>query len=253
MLKMQTLSSGSKGNITYVTDNNTKILIDIGLRLKHTLARLEAACISPNEITAILITHEHFDHIKGIRDFCRLYNTKVYVHEELKHFLSKQLNLTDEYFETFNDSFFIDQIKVDFFNVPHDSHFCFGYTFNSTVGIATDIGKMTNEILAHLSLCTAVILESNHDKDKLAANLKYPPWLKQRILSPRGHLSNTECANAIKTLAQHNTKHVTLAHLSEENNSPTLAYSVIQSFLQGSGIKIDIAPQNEIGVPIIVD
>jgi phosphoribosyl 1,2-cyclic phosphodiesterase len=256
MARIQTLSSGSGGNITFVGTADTNILVDIGLTLPQTLKRLNDAKIDPKKIDAILITHEHSDHICGAAAFVKRFGTKVYCHEKIIKILKKYIDIADEYFVPFNGDFTIGDISVSFFQIPHDSVFCFGYTFSADgtmVGIATDIGKMTPTIISHLSACQIVVLESNHDKEKLRANTKYPFWLKRRIVSDRGHLSNAECANTILELSKHNVGQVVLAHLSKENNSPLIAYTTIKNFLsqhgiiEGQDIFIDIAPQDTVG------
>jgi phosphoribosyl 1,2-cyclic phosphodiesterase len=256
MLKIQTLSSGSGGNITFVGSATTNILVDIGLSLPQTLKRLEKANIDPKTIGAILITHEHSDHILGVSAFVKKFGVKVYCHTHTKKVLKKYIEIDDDHFVEFDGSFSVGDIAVNFFTIPHDSAFCFGYTFtvnDTTVGIATDIGKMTPTIIANLSLCQLVVLESNHDKEKLRCNTKYPFWLKRRISGDHGHLSNNECASTILQLSKHNVGQVILAHLSHENNSPTLAYTTVKEFLskhnvvEGRDIFIDIAPQDTVG------
>ena len=262
MIKIQTLSSGSGGNIIYVGDNTTHILIDVGLPLSQTLKRLQEAHIKPTDITAILVTHEHSDHVAGLCDFVLRYGTKIYTTAKAKHILKVRLNLPEDYFIPVDDMFNIGEITINIFPVPHDSQFCFGYTFTAagvSVGLATDIGKMTPTILSHLAGCEIVVLECNHCPNKLHANTKYPPWLKRRIISPHGHLSNTECGHAIAELHKHSVGQVILAHLSEQNNSPTLAYTMVKDFLQTQGITegkdifIDVAPQHQVGNLYCID
>lgn len=257
MIKVQTLSSGSSGNITYIGSDTTGILVDIGLSLPQTLKRLRDANINPKSINAILITHEHSDHILGIEMFAKRFTTPVYCHRKVKKTLRKHIRIDDSGFTEYDDDkFIIGDITVNFFQIPHDSEFCFGYTFtlgDTTVGIATDIGKMTPAIISNLALCQVIIIESNHDMQKLQCNTKYPYWLKRRIVGERGHLSNIECANTILALSKSSVGQVILAHLSEENNSPRVAYTTIKDFLtqngviEGRDIFIDIAPQHAIG------
>jgi phosphoribosyl 1,2-cyclic phosphodiesterase len=257
MVKVQTLSSGSAGNIAYIGSDTTRILVDIGLSLPQTLKRLKDANIDPKTISAILITHEHSDHILGVSAFVKKFATPIYCHREVKKILKKYIGIGDDGFIEHDDgNFVIGDITVNFFQVPHDSEFCFGYTFTldgTTIGIATDIGKMTPTIIANLALCHVIILESNHDTQKLQCNTKYPYWLKRRIVGEHGHLSNTECANTILALSKGSVGQVILAHLSEENNSPRVAFTTIKDFLtqngvvEGQDIFIDIAPQHTIG------
>lgn len=256
MLKIQTLSSGSAGNITYIGSKTTHILVDIGLPLSTTLKLMSQANIDPHSITGIVITHEHSDHIKGVADFVTQYNVPIYCHENSLKTLKRCLKLPPHHYIATANNFMIGDINVTCFTVPHDSNFCLGYTFqndHSVVGIATDIGQMTDTILSHLATCQIVVLESNHDIQKLTANPKYPDWLKRRILGNRGHLSNLDCGRAIAKLYQANVSQVILAHLSEKNNTPTLAYQTVKQYLQsqniteGQDIYIDVALQNQIG------
>lgn len=256
MLKIQTLSSGSQGNITFIGTENTNLLVDIGLPLSLTHKLLAEAQIDPNSIDGILITHEHSDHLKGVADFVVKYDTPIYCHQKTTGILRRYTKLPPHYFQEFTDNPTIGDLTINYFPVPHDSHFCLGYTFthnNTTVGIATDIGQMTDTILAYLGTCQIVVLEANHDVQTLLANPKYPEWLKRRILSNRGHLSNLDCAKTIAKLYQQQVSQIILAHLSEKNNTPRLAYETVKQYLATQGIHegrdlyIDVALQSRIG------
>lgn len=256
MLKIQTLSSGSAGNITYVGSLTTGILVDIGLPLTMTLKLMQQANIDPHTITGLVITHEHSDHLKGVADFVTQFNVPIYCYHQYSKILKRSLKLPPHYFIETENCFMIGDIQVNSFTVPHDSQFCSGYTFqcgNSTIGIATDIGQMTDTILANLATCQIVVLECNHDIQKLMANPKYPDWLKRRILGNRGHLSNLDCGRTVAKLYQAHVSQVILAHLSEKNNTPTLAYQTVKQYLrtqgitEGKDIYIDVALQSQIG------
>ena len=262
MLKIQTLSSGSAGNITYIGSNTTHLLVDAGLPLSLILKLMSQASIDPHSINGIVITHEHSDHLKGVADFVTQYNVPIYCYKQCSKILKRSLKLPPHYFIETENTFEIGDIKVNCFAVPHDSQFCLGYTFqnnNAIVGIATDIGQMTDTILTNLANCQIVVLESNHDIQKLIANPKYPDWLKRRILGNRGHLSNIDCGRAIAKLYQANVSQVILAHLSEKNNTPTLAYQTVKQYLQtqniieGKDIFIDVALQSQIGNSYCID
>ena len=262
MLKIQTLSSGSAGNITYIGSATTGILVDVGLPLSMTLKLMNQAQIDPHSITGIVITHEHSDHIKGVADFVTQYNVPIYCYSSCAKILRRSLKLPPHHFIETDSIFQLGDIKVTCFPVPHDSQFCLGYTFqidNAAVGIATDIGQMTDTILANLAICQIVVLESNHDIQKLTANPNYPDWLKRRIRGNRGHLSNLDCGRAIAHLHQANVSQIILAHLSEKNNTPTLAYQTVKKYLQTQGITegkdifIDVAMQSQIGNAYCLD
>ena len=214
------------------------------------------ANLDPHSITGIVITHEHSDHIKGVADFVAKYNIPIFCYNRYSKILKSALKLPPHHFIETESSFLIGDINVNCFPVPHDSQFCLGYTFqhgNASVGIATDIGQMTEVVLANLATCQIVVLESNHDVQKLMANPNYPSWLKRRILGNRGHLSNLDSARTIAQLYQAHVSQIILAHLSEKNNTPTLAYETVKQFLQtqgiieGKDIFIDVALQSQIG------
>jgi phosphoribosyl 1,2-cyclic phosphodiesterase len=255
MLKIQTIASGSKGNCTYVASTNAAILVDIGLTAVELLRRLETAKIDPTQITAILVTHEHIDHVRGVMAFQKRFNTPVYIHEEARGAFCKCVG-TPANLKLFTDMFTINDISVDHFNVPHDSQFCFGYTFTSgdkKVSLATDIGHIRPDMLQKMAGSQIVLLECNHDLMALEQNTKYPTHLKRRIAGSRGHLSNAAASMAIYQLAKFNVQQIILAHLSEENNTPNLAFTFVRDFLhrkglvEGTDISIDVAAQHEIG------
>jgi len=263
MLKIQALASGSKGNITLIASENTRILVDVGLNLTQTLKRLNDAQIAPDSIDAILVTHEHSDHINGIAHFMKRYNCDIYVPKiACTCFLRKIGGVEQERVYTFTESFEIGDIGVDYFPVPHDSEYCFGYTFDQgdcKVSVATDLGSCPQLAIQKMAGSQVVLLECNHDMKKLESNVKYPNWLKRRIAGGTGHLSNTACASVIAKLISLGAGQIILAHLSEENNSPNLAYCAVCEFLEKHGIKegtdicIDIATQNIVGRPYIIE
>jgi len=253
VLGIQSLSSGSRGNVIYIASDTTRILVDVGLSLPQLLKRLNRANIDPNTIDAILVTHEHSDHIFGVEQFLKKFPAKLHLHIDTAHLFQY---LPNDRINHFGSEFQIGDITVDFFPVPHDSQFCFGYNFKQDdvkISLATDLGRMTDDILKSMSDSQIVLLECNHDLLKLSHNRKYPHFLKRRITSSRGHLSNPCCALAIYQLATCGVNQFILAHLSEENNSPTLAYNFVRDFLQthgiieGQDVWIDVALQNEIG------
>ncbi len=251
-MRVVNLSSGSDGNLTYVETNNCKILVDAGLSCKDIELRLSLLNVNGKDIDAILVTHEHIDHIKGINVFASKFNTKIYCHVDELNILSKKLNkiiLTQ--FHTFTASpFNIKDITINAFKIPHDSVCCVGFKIVSDskiVSFCTDLGFISDNILQNIYGSQLVYLESNHDIKMLNNNLHYPASLKQRILSSKGHLSNFASADAILKLTKFGTKQIVLSHLSKENNSPSLAFDTVVSILnkngiiEGKDIKIDIA------------
>lgn len=241
-MRVCNLSSGSDGNLTYIETAGAKVLLDAGLSCLEITKRLALLNVTPQEIDAILITHEHSDHIKGLDVFASKFNTKVYVHHKgytaLVHKLKKEQQIQ---FILFDDlDFNINDLKVSNFSLPHDSVYCSGYTFQEKtkkVSILTDLGHTTSEVLSKISGSTLVYLESNHDVEMLKNNPNYPLMLKHRILGNNGHLSNLSAAEVIKNLAEGGTKQIMLSHLSTENNTPQLAYNTICSYLSKFGIE----------------
>lgn len=249
-MRVCNLSSGSDGNLTYIECENAKILVDIGLSCREVEMRLRFLNVEPSDIDAILITHEHSDHIKGLEVFASRYKTMVYVHERgyipLLNKLKRNVNI-----KTFDDlDFFIGSAKISTVPLPHDVERCTGYSIQENekkISIITDLGHTTPEIIKNISGSSLVFIEANHDIETLLANPNYPAVLKQRILSKKGHLSNKDSASAILELVKTGTRQIVLSHLSRENNSPNLAFTYISDWLeqngviQGQNVKIDVA------------
>jgi len=249
MLNLISLFSSSKGNCTYVCSENTKLLVDIGVSTKRLVESLNTHEINPEEIQGILITHEHSDHIKGIRVFCKKYNVPVFASKKTwPTLVSLEINnaLKNE-FEP-NSKFKIGDIDVLPFSIPHDAIDPCGFNLiceNEKVTVATDIGHITPSLLNSFENSKAILLESNHDINMLRAG-KYPYLLKQRIIGNYGHLSNITSAETVEYLIKKGTKKFILAHLSEDNNIPSLALATVKSRLSTNnidltGISIEVA------------
>lgn len=241
-MRVCTLASSSKGNCILVYTDNEKILIDMGITMRETVEKLAKFGIEPTDIDAILLTHEHSDHIKGVQTFVKRYGTSVYCHSLAYDSMKIKLDLFDETkLHKFTDApFVIGNMEVQAFSVSHDVPKCVGFSIISDgkkFSIATDIGVMTKEVVDHLRGSKLVILEANHDEKRLMQNPRYPAHLKKRILGDYGHLSNINCARTIHALVGYGTKQVMLAHLSEENNTPELAYCTVVDYLQSVGIE----------------
>ena len=241
-MKICNLSSGSDGNLTYIETANAKVLLDAGLSCTEITKRLALLGVAPEEIDAVLITHEHSDHIKGLNVFACKYGTKVYVHTKGYNALASKLKKAEKiHFILFDDlDFYIKDLKVINFSLPHDSEYCSGYSFlekTKKVSVLTDLGYTSSSVLSKIVGSTLVYLEANHDVDMLNNNPNYPLMLKHRILGRNGHLSNLSAAEVIKTLAESGTKQVMLSHLSTENNTPQIAYNTICTYLKQHGIE----------------
>lgn len=257
-MKVCCLASGSKGNCTFIESDSTKILIDIGLSTKEVERRLSSISVNASDIDAVLISHEHSDHISGLRTFVKKYNVPVYVHiSGMQAVVEKQEISLDQQISFLDDAFTIKDLLIIPFRLSHDSVCCVGYCVSSAgkkVSIMTDTGVVPSEAIEVISGSDLIIVESNHNKKMLLDNPNYSHFLKKRILSVRGHLSNEECAMTIlKCLQNAYTPQFVLAHLSDNNNEPLLAYNEVVSKLkefdvvEGQDIYIDIALQGQVG------
>ena len=223
-MKVCVLSSGSKGNTTYIESEKSKILIDIGNTAKYIKEKLSKFGVQPEELDAILITHTHMDHIKGLKVFEKKYNVPVYMTEKMYNCI----DYLDKY-QLLSDEFNIKDIHVTTIKTSHDTEDSRGYILannNSSIVYITDTGYINKKYFDLLSNKDLYIMESNHDVEMLS-NGNYPFQLRQRILSDKGHLSNYDSAKYLSSFIGDNTKYILLAHLSEENNTEELAYETL--------------------------
>ncbi|MBE7076121.1 MAG: MBL fold metallo-hydrolase [Clostridiales bacterium] len=249
-MKVINLSSGSDGNLTYIESENSRILVDVGLSCKETQNRLALLGVDGKDIDAIIITHEHNDHIKGVDVLSRKYNIPIYAHEQVWANLYDKLDKVPERDKKiFTESFAINDLKLTPVEVPHDVK-CFGYSIEKNekkISILTDLGHTNERILRSVQGSQLIYLEANHDLSMLKNCEKYPLTLKMRIAGKNGHLSNDASAEFIEELIKTGTKQVVLSHLSTENNTPELAFNYISSkladkgFVEGESFRIDVA------------
>ena len=244
-MKVCVLSSGSKGNTTYIESDNAKILIDVGNSAKYVKEKLEDMGANPSDINAILITHTHVDHIKGLRVFAKKYNIPVYITD----IMLKSLDFLDNYV-ILSDEFDINDIHITAIKTSHDAPDSRGYIVTSgekSIVYITDTGYINRKYFDVLKNRNIYIMESNHDIEMLN-NGSYPFNLRQRILSDKGHLSNYDSAKYLSSFIGDNTKCIMLAHLSEDNNTEELAYETLDNILKKENIHVDkiiIAKQNK--------
>lgn len=223
-MKVCVLSSGSKGNTTYIESDTAKILIDVGNTTKYIKEKLEDFGVFPGEIDGILITHTHNDHIGGLKIFAKKYNIPVYI-TEIMH---NMLDYLDNY-RLLEDEFDIKDIHINAFKTSHDAPDSRGYVIsnnNKSIVYITDTGYINRKYFDILSNKDLYIMESNHDVEMLN-NGKYPFNLRQRILSDKGHLSNYDSSKYLSSFIGDNTKYILLAHLSQDNNTEELAYETL--------------------------
>lgn len=245
-MKVSVLSSGSKGNTTYIETKETRILIDAGNSSKYIIEKLQELDVDPSTIDAILITHVHSDHIKGLQVLIKIIKCPVYITKKMYPYLDFLTNYCFIDKEIIN----IKDIEINVIKTSHDTEDSVGYIVNNnnkSVVYITDTGYINKKYYDLLTNRTIYIFESNHDIEMLN-NGRYPFELRQRILSDKGHLSNYDSAKYLSKFIGNDTKKIILAHLSEENNTEELALKTLNERLQKEDIKFNniiIARQNE--------
>ena len=244
-MKLSVYASGSSGNCLLLSSGSTHILIDAGISKRRIEGSLAQSGLSMREIGGVLITHEHSDHISGLKMLLKYYALPVYAPRTVANRLRGCLPEAEPYLRVIpvNESFAIGDLTVTAFHTPHDTDESVGYRVQSggVFALATDMGHVTEEVLNALSGADAVLIESNHDEEMLRYG-PYPVYLKRRILSDSGHLSNACCAELARALALGGTKQIILGHLSRENNSPALAMQAARESTAGLPVELYCAP-----------
>lgn len=240
-LRFSPLFSGSSGNATYVGCDDAHILVDAGMSGSRITHELECVGVDPRRLNAILVTHEHNDHIKGIGILSRKYNLPVYATEGTWRAMYDKIGaIADKNVVQIEpeQDFFIGSIDVMPFPTPHDAAQSVGYSFDlfgARFSIVTDVGSIRESWMKYVLGSDAVLLESNYDPDMLTAG-PYPYDLKKRIASRHGHLSNDDAGSAAVELVNHGASRIILGHLSKENNFPELAYRSCACYLEQAGL-----------------
>jgi phosphoribosyl 1,2-cyclic phosphodiesterase len=244
------LGSGSGGNCAYLETSQARILIDAGFSLRQIRKRLASIGRAPENLTAILVTHEHSDHIQGLVPLAEKFRIPVYGNRPTLDAIQYQheTRLDCRLFET-GSTFEIEDLAIDTFSIPHDAQDPVGFlikTEGGNVGILTDLGHATRLALERVRRANVLVLESNHDV-KLLQDCPHRPWsLKQRILSRHGHLSNEAAAEALEQIISADLRHLYLGHLSRECNRPQLAFDVMNRRLQKIGadhVRLELTSQ----------
>lgn len=242
-MKFCSLYSGSSGNCLYLEDKDTKILIDAGVSGKRIEENLKRIQVNPEEISALLISHDHIDHIKGVGVLSRRYNIPIYANQGTWDVAQRSLGkISPNNMLVFhsNQELIINGLSIFPYRIHHDAVEPVGFSINngkSKIGIITDTGKVSDEIVGYLEDCDLAIIESNYDEGMLKVG-RYPYYLKKRIIGNEGHLSNEDASKMILQLVKKGLKRVLLAHLSEENNFPELAYETTKSLLVENDVKV---------------
>lgn len=248
-MKVCVLSSGSKGNSTLVITDKVKILIDLGTTTSYVEAALNNLNVDIKEISHILITHSHADHIKGLKVFIKRYNPVILVTEDMKNVLEKELgNFRYEYYE--DKKAIIGDLTVNVIKTSHDAEESIGFVLtnnNSSMVYITDTGYINQKYFKILSNNNLYVLESNHDI-KMLMDGPYPYYLQQRVRGDKGHLSNKQASDYLCKFIGDNTRKIVFAHISEHNNSYEKVIETFNEELSKNDMKFDdvlIAKQNE--------
>lgn len=239
MLEITTLFSGSSGNAVLVDNGQDALLIDSGISGKRLAASFSSEELS--RLGAILVTHEHMDHVSGLGVAARKFRLPVYATKGTLDALPSSLGaLPEAVTVTPGEAFTVGSITVQAFTIPHDAAQPVGYRLkdaDSEAAVATDMGYMNRRLLRNLLGCRTVLLESNHDL-KMLAEGPYPYYLKERIAGEKGHLSNRTAAISAVLLAEYGTEKLLLGHLSQENNTPAKALSYTTRALTERGVRV---------------
>ena len=245
-LSVSVLASGSRGNATYISDGRTSILIDAGLSGVEIQRRMARKGLDPSSLDAILVSHEHADHIHGVGVLSRRFGLTVYINDGTRQASENALGKLSG-FSPFScgHAFTIGSLAIHPFSISHDAEDPAGFTISCNggkVGVATDLGIATGVVKTHLQACDILILEANHDPQMLIDG-PYPWPLKQRIRGRSGHLSNDDTALLLEVLQHDRLAHVILAHLSQENNTPDKARQAVRTVLNGARARLHVASQ----------
>lgn len=246
-MKIKTLASGSKGNASIVLCGKINLLIDIGISYLNLKRKLEEIDLSIEDFDALLITHAHVDHIKGLSSLTKHSNIKLYFPEGMYNELKDKIY--SDNIEFIQDKFEIGEVEIELIHTSHDAASSVGYIIayqGKSLVYVTDTGYINRKYLAKMKEKNLYLIESNHD-EKMLMEGPYPYYLKQRVISDRGHLSNKTTAKYLEDLVGENTKHIILAHLSEKNNTEELAKEAVLEKVSNKNIEILIARQDEVG------
>ncbi len=242
-MKIKVLASGSKGNCTYIESDSTKVLLDVGINYNKLSNYFESNNLDLYSLNGILISHTHKDHVGGLASLVKKIPIKVFIKEELFNDLRKIIQ--KENIEVIDNNFKLGDLNITMFNNSHDvpnSGYIIDDGKNSFVYI-TDTGYINRKYLPITENKTVYMIEFNHD-EKMVMTGPYPYILKERILSDKGHLSNTYSANYLAKVVGDNTKYILLAHISENNNTEELAYETAIKKLPEYKDRIIVAKQN---------
>ena len=252
-VRMLSLSSGSNGNCYYFEGSGGAFLVDAGVSLRALKAALQTYGVPLERIGAVLVTHDHSDHIRNLGSFCKKLRIPVWVHPRIRHstpmgwMTGQWLDPVARLLPEDGAADILPGISARPFDVPHDATHTVGYALEidgQRIVIMTDVGAMTMEALAYAKEASTVIVEANYDVAMLASG-PYPPELQARIRGGHGHLSNDECAAAVKEFAHEGLRNLFLCHLSAHNNTPEKALEAVSEALGESDVRLVALPRTE--------
>ena len=255
-MRIVTFASGSTGNCCLVSDGGVNVLIDAGISARRIVQGLGVLGLAPQDVCGVLITHEHSDHISGLPVLVKRTGMRIFAPSELGEVLKRvkpELSESIDYIPP-DGGLCVGDVRITAFPTPHDASASFGYRIEGSevFAFATDTGHISDELLEGLQGADTVVIEANHDKVMLK-NGPYPPFLKQRVLSKHGHLSNDDCAKLACLLADSGTRQIILGHLSQQTNTPEAAETAVSEALSGRNVKIYTAPANKLLEVLIGD
>ncbi len=257
MARIYPLFSSSRGNATYIGSQKEGILIDAGVSCKRLFEAFDRCGLEVSAVKAIFITHEHSDHVGGLSVFTKRTGIPVYARGKTLQCLLNSGFVNSKYYEI-NSSIEAAGMEITPFDTPHDAVQSCGYRIitpeGKTCAVCTDLGHVTSEVEKNLNGCGLVMLESNYDEKMLRCG-SYPEYLKSRIRSKHGHLSNSDCAKQLRNLVENGTTRIILAHLSQENNTPQTAaqtaVSGLEGFVRDRDYLLEVAPVETMGKCVV--
>ncbi len=260
-LELISLASGSKGNCVLLSDGTRCVMIDAGLAYDDYCDRISETPLAAANIQAVLMTHCHTDHTRGVRTLCERLAADVYVHSKGLCSVAGYTHLKEDRFICYDQPFEVGGMRIESVEVSHDVPYCNGYVVTCggcKLAYFTDLGYVSEAVRQAICGTDLLFLESNHDEEMLKKG-SYPYPLKRRILSSRGHLSNEAAAQTALFAVQNGTKRIVLGHLSEENNLPELAYDTTNrllakhGFREGRDFTLEVALQRSAGKLVEAD
>lgn len=244
MIRFASLGSGSKGNALLVEAGATRVLVDCGFSARETAVRLARLGVEPASVAAILVTHEHADHVGGVAGCAARFGWPVHASHGTAAAARQLADVAVRRFDS-HAGFGIDDLEIHPYPVPHDAREPTQFVFSDgavRLGVLTDAGAVTPHIVSMLAECAGLVLECNHDAGMLARG-RYPPALKRRIAGEFGHLDNAAAAGLLRAIGGRRLSHVVAAHLSAENNAPELARAALAAALGCASDWVGVADQ----------